>query len=1009
MVTRWDLAFFTMLLSVEVYAGSNPCTNTLGSLLEQYTGDCLGGGYDSVEITVSKDPFKFRLSQDISASDNPASFYYFWRDISFEGSGGTPYISIVALDSNYQEVSVVRTITTQYLTLDSIHLETDVKWQFSGTDNQISFKNGSTFEVGNASVGFISTAPLTLHSESGDNTIRAWDRDRIGAPTTINVDSASSLTFQYVGDLSQDSQSGFLEFDSSSVANVDGGTLAIDHSRLNLSSGSLNVSNNGSLELSGSSSILKAVDASFENSSGTVGRNTRLLLDNDLTLVDSSIDIQEGGYGSSVRLMIEGSSTISGDDSQARFDTEYLSGASGSSFTLQDINVINTDTLLLADSFDVNVVDGLLRIRGDLILNGGSVSVSSGGQFLVQQEVAGSNGTITVDASKFELLNTGTSLSLTSDIALTLSNSGSLVLSGGAFYSGSHNPSISTDPNSVIYIEGQDGEYQGILSPGDESDSGAGDVIGILSTDAQIYFRNELDAQTAVLSESSAKDLLNTGLFDGGYYQADLRMNGVTPEADLISYGDGDVNLAAMKAINIRVHGSPTAASMNGKEFTVIAAQDGAAAGEIVTLDQTLDIIEESGVPVLIDFYVTDNNTNGKADVTLVAEEVLPVDLKKHPNVDGSRNREQVAAMLPQTTPSNSGQTNIVNALQTLTNNEVNASFTSVHPEPFSSFLTVNLEQADEIMNTVLRRNMVAYSDANLTSFNVNYIEGVDAKGQTNIWIDGSQTDGDVGNKRDLGNFKYRLQSLVIGSTLHHTSNWSVGAFFGTNQQELDEHDSANSDISSNGVHVGIFGDYKWPSRYRLDGLLGHGQSETMSQRVTQMGNVSETADASYDSTMTFLSVRVSRSLFDQGADVVPFLGVSYIRIKQDAFLESNAETLGLSVDEAEASSSIFSAGVSLHRNSTGFSGLNVTGLIRYDHDFNAHSDDEHDIKASFIHTPENAQTFSGQNRGGNILNLGLSGQYNFGKNISLGFGLTYALSESGEESGIGLKGGWNF
>ena len=1016
-----------LLSSPFAFAGSNPCV-PLGSFVDGWAGDCLGGGFDSIEFAIAKSSYTMAVANDISANATPGTIFYPWSDVTLRGDGvKTNAVFQAFSDQTYQAVTSNRTLNLHQMTLDNINLELRyIDWNFNGADNKLTLKNGSRLanDIG-GELKFLSTSPMTIHSASGDNEIfgLSYSEGTAGysAPMTINVDGGSSLKLTYLGELSRGADEGFWKFSGTSSINVDNGLLDIDHSRFNFVDGTVNLSNTGKLNVHGSAAEFRAKSLNADSGSLlTLSNSTQFKVSGDTTITDSTLNLagSRARFETS-RLFVHGNSTIAGNGNTALLKTQYIEGSNGATLNVNDINQLRTETLVMSSGFDVNVNSANLRVDGNTVFNGGTINLTNAGQLSLFDKVRGTSGAININSAGLAIEQNSSLELIDNSLSLSLTGAGELTIFG-EFYGGASTDRIGDAATNTIRIKGDDDKsYHGIISPGSENAGPGRDVIGTIITDSRIMFTGNADVQAA-FPTSSAIDLLNTGVFDGGYYRADLRLNGSTPENDLISYGDGDVNLAAMKAIQVRVHGSPTAAQLDGKEFTIIAAQDSASAGQIVTLGQSVDIEEDANLPILIDFFIVDNQTNGKEDITLVAEEQLPITLKKHPNVRSRRNAQAVAALVPvsasgatspsqpQTPAQKQAQQNVYNSLQTTTNAQVKGDFPSIHPETISSNMTVQLEQADNMLNTVLAVNTLAKATDDEMQNLGSFFFGSANSHPSGVWANINYVDGKVKGQGDLGTFDYYLTSYTFGSSFIRRSDYELGTFFGFSSESMDEHDEANIDFSSDAYHLGLYGGFRFNEELAMDWAFGHAWLNTESRRSVSLGNLQESAEAEYDSQMNYLGARAS---YDTSwlpkVDSAAYFGLSYLRVDQDAFSETNAPNLGLTIDRAIASSAIVSLGVEMSRALGQSESTRARTEVRYDYDALAEKNREHEIRASFNFDPSNTQSFVGQNRGEHAATLALGVDHEFEEDWLLSLAGAYTRSSHGYEVGGDLVMNW--
>ena len=1001
-------------------AGSAPCNVNGGDPTSWVGRECSGGSYDSIVKTISASSLRMLTAEDHRASEDPANFRYPLRDITFIGASGTPDISMVPYELSTVTIGAGNyTFSTHELTLDSVNFTSNLSWNFlSGAPNKITLRNGSRFQVQRASIGFAATSPITIHSESGNNVLYGWNYDRVEAPVTVDVDPNSSLKFSYIGALSGGVNGGIWKLAGNSTVNVDNGLLEVSYSRINFEDGTINLSNNGELKVDGSGSSFNAKTMNISSGAKAAAQiNTELDVSGEITLDSGSIALGEAARVSAGQISVSGASSVSGDPSNARLNTQVLQGASGSSLTATDLNQLNADTLILGSGFTLNADNSNIDVAGDVVFAGGNLNLTNTGQFTLFGLAKGNSANISVDRSGFRV-STGKELELYDTINLSLVNSSELGVEG-ALYTGV-NRTLTTDSSTTLKIIGNSSlGSDGILSPGSKSAGPGRDVIGTLITDSKIKFTDNFDVQSS--NPTSAESLLNSGLFDGGYYQADLRLNGTSVENDQILYGDGDVNIAAMKAIKVKVHGSPTAASLDGKEFTILAAQDGTKSGQIIRLNQETMIEEDATTPILIDYYIVDKQTNGKEDITLVAEEQLPITLQKHVNVKGSRNKQSVAALMPITatttpnpgTPSQTpsqqqAQLAVHSALQTTTNSQVGGDFTSIHPETISSNMTVQLEQADNMLNTVLAVNTLSRnSDEEMQNLG-SYFFGSSNSHPSGVWANINYVDGKVDGQDDLGSFDYYLTSYTFGSSFISRSDYDLGTFFGFSQEAMDEHDQANIDFNSDAYHLGLYGGLRFTEKLTMNWAFGHSWLTTESRRATSLGNIQESAEAEYDSQMNYLGVRAN---YDTSwlptIESNLFVGLGYLRIDQDEFSETNAPNLGLTIDRAIASSAILSLGVDMSRPLGQLESTYARTHVRYDYDAMAEHGSEHEVRASFNFDPSNTQDFVGQNRGPHALTLALGVEHELDEDWLLSLAGMYTGSSHGHEVGGDLVMNW--
>jgi Autotransporter beta-domain len=1020
------ISLIGLILPQQAFAGSNPCTSASGTYINGFAGDCTApdgfspGGFDSLELDIGRSSVIFKMDSDITASTNPAAFTYFWRDITFQGTLANP--SRVEIESisatTFQPDGGVRYLRgLEALTLDNIYYENDINLLFSSDANAITFENNSTFFQSSASLGVTANKAFALHSKSGDNKLVGWQSSTgVSGPTSLTIDSGSSLRLE---EMKRTSSTDFnignaFKFSGGTTADING-TLELKSSNLDFVDGVFNVNSGGELIVDNSSYVYLK-DLNINNGGKTtINYGNSTIFATTVNFDGGELSIPESGKVEAATINVLSNSTISGSSGTAAIDAQVLQGQAGVALQVNDVNQFDADTLLLANGFTINANNAGLRVKGDIVFNGGDLNLTNGSDFSLFGVNKGNSGAIIASASSIYIAK-GAVFERSDTVGLSLGSNASLAVYG-EFYSGS-NLTLSADSTAQLKIVSE-GSYDGVISPGSMTASATKDIIGTLTTDSEIYFTNDLEARQ--FSPSGAKGLLDTGSFDGGYYLADLRLNGTTPENDQILYGNGDVDIAAMKAIKVRVHGNPTAAALDGKEFTVLAAQDGTKTGQIIRLGQALDIEEDSGIPVLIDFFAVDNQTNGKEDITLVAEEQLPITLQKHVSVTGNRNKQSVAALLPvaatatpspsvpaQTPAQQQAQLAVHSALQTTTNAQVGASFTSIHPEPVSSNMTIQIEQADNMLNTVLAVNSVSKRKEGEQQALGSYFFGSSQADNSGLWANINYIDGEVDGQDDLGNFDYYLSSFTLGSELLSSRSYGLGTFFGFSKQVMSEHDESDMNFDTDAYHLGLYGNALLSDKASMNWAFGHGWLSTDSRRATSLGSISETATGEYESQLNYMGLRINYDTsWMKAIESKIYGGFAYLRNDQEAFQEEGAPNLGLSVDRVIVHSAIVSAGVEVKRAVDAEQNTHVLSGVRYDYDFEAAKNSEHDMTAAFNFSPTQKQSFVGQNRGPHAVTLDLGVDHEIEENWLISMAGSFTRSSHGKEVGGDLTMNW--
>jgi hypothetical protein len=464
----------------------------------------------------------------------------------------------------------------------------------------------------------------------------------------------------------------------------------------------------------------------------------------------------------------------------------------------------------------------------------------------------------------------------------------------------------------------------------------------------------------------------------GGVLSASIEVKSGTAQNDQLLYGSGDVDITKLKELRVDVLQSNTANEIDGKSFTIVAAQNGAVAGTIQRSSQTIDVVEGGNVPALVDFTVVDLNTSGKPDITLLADSDL-AHLSKHSSLV-SRNHKSSAALL--TNAAKAGHAQTINSLNSLTNAQVDPHLNTIHPEPYSSYMTVSLENADLAINTVLDH---ASKVRGFSNGNVQEVE--DNISGSRLWLAMNYHEGDIDGDNDLGDFSYNLSSIIMGKDFSASTEQTIGAYFSFSQLDMNEHDNADQDFDGEAYHLGTYYNHANIKGWDFRGVAGYSYANHDSERQVTLSNSKSKASASFDSHSFYVGVASAISVFKNGwVDLSPELGFKYIYYTQESIKESENTGLGLNIDSADAQAVVASAGLNAHFASLGKSSLYPMAFLRFEHDFYANSNSEHEIDAALQANPNSSQKFVGQNRGENSVIAG----------VGLGSDLSSALSVRG-------------
>lgn len=949
-----------------------------------------------------------------------AGFYRPWQDIQIYSSVNRPTLTFDSRGEFLQPSNLKYDIVTEQLSLQNVILEpNDMRLFFKGQNNTLTFDNSElVFSV--ASPVFNSTSSVNLSFSGGDSRIISGLNDTYDSQWAINVQPGANATFRFVGTAgSSDVTEAFRLFGPSSI-DVDAGNLTFADSYFVQSDGNTRVTNGGGLNVMGAKTQVSLDNLSLETGGtlsiglggNTVSVNDALVMDNGTVRLSAGTRLNVG------KLSIAGNSEIiprinNGSMLESRVEVDLLQaqGAQPARLTLRDIELMNvmvflggtdlggTDLTVDLDNSSLRVANqtgqSLFQPRGAVINVGDGSTLSVFGA----QDPRRVAGTINVANRGRFVVGNEFGLVLRNSLDVNLQAGSSMVVLGGLEGYGSLG-------DGSLFIEQQGVKSVGYLAPGDLNIKRP---IGEIVTNGYVQF-----SQSNLPSFDDT--LVDTGLLDGGVYFVDISVAGGLPQNDKLRYGDGNVRLSTLGHISVHALDNPSALDLDGKEFTVVQADRAGVAGAILLQNQTVDIVEDGSIPALIDFTVVDRNTLGHDDVTLVAinrglnhmSTLAPNSPNTQALLSGLSQTAQTAPNPPQTSSGTSLQT----ALHTLTNSQVQQ-MQSVHAEPYSSYLTVGLEQMDIVFDMVSRQTSGGPGSRELAPvvaarnfaapLSLSTQGSMSVMGpQSRSWVDFAYSRGNVEGQGDLGSYGYTLSGLVGGVDLIDDPTHSLGVYLGFGTSALDEHDSVDQEITGHSFHLGAYGQYVLPSGWALDGVLGYMYGRSESERVVPDVGAFRggTATADFDSHGIYAGLAVSRD-FAVATDTVlsPSFGMVYSHLRQEGFAESGAGDFNWDVDATEADALVASIGldVSRHFQTTGARTWSLDGMIRYHHDFFAAQDDKHEIT---VRSPlVGSVTQIGQNRGADGLSIGLGATGHLNENTTFGVGYAHTWDTNGDEN----------
>lgn len=833
---------------------------------------------------------------------------------------------------------------------------------------------------------FLSTNPLELTVDATvygtTSTLRRFTAD-ISASTTITINAGSTLKILDTGNAYSTSATDYLRFRESADINVGGGaSFIVDASKVVLEKGSISA-NGGTVTTQGSAAYLKTYDMTLENSSVlNVGLSTELVsVSNGLRLDASSINtlrtVEAGD------LYVIGTSTIFGGGTVAAGVT--LPDQSAFTLNLNDAT-LKTGRFLDVYGSTVNIAGGAtfeLLSGGSLYMDGTTFNINDGQMIIHGAMGVEDRGTINIASGARLYIGREATLRLDSTNHTTIDavSGSNIVVTGeltGAGYVG--------DAGSEIDIQSvYDGgtKVNGNISPGFGQFSDSSRRIGSITTDAKLFIEAE-GYPSVVSSQAGVQSFKDVG-YSGGVYTVDIDPQNLAQTSDKIVYGAGNVDLTFMEHIAVQSPNTAlTADDLHLQEFTVIEAQNSAVTGDLRTGYNSYDpndinVQQDGSIPALIGFSVINKNTNSKADVTLKAEKSIGNLSSK---IDPTQtNLSATSGLL--TNVFNAATSSSINAsLNTLTNSQLTSSLSSIHPEPYSSYMNVSLEGVDWVMNSVMAKT---YAHANTNK---------------DFWVDSSFTDGKVSGRGSLGSYGYRINSLILGGDVIRNADVGTGLYLGMTQIAMNEHDSASQRFKSNNILFGLYHFDHGFGDYTLTSSTGVSYNQHETSRYTFLGSYAGTQTANFKGHSIYGALELAHKGYGyKNLLLRPRIGFGYGYVFQESVREQGND-LRLNIDADRAQMLVTSVGLNIQPIGV-TSNILPTFSIKYEHDWKARQISAHDMTGALGIAPDSKESFLGQNRGSNHLAVGIGFSSTTEERLSLDAGLSHTVSEHGRESSL--------
>lgn len=917
-------------------------------------------------------------------------------------------------------------LTTEAIFLDHVRLNLDrglsddnpLRLVFDGPNMAIHLSNAS-LSVGRGGLQVTGTSPFSINALQGINSIDQWaSRTIISAPTAINISPGAWLSFsEFAAGLEFRGKGNTINAVGLNLgSDLDGG-LELKRGLLRFDNGRAHFSQAAILHLVGSGTSATFDEMLFD-------KGARIAMDNGTSLTAHTVYLSGAvaTLGDNATLLaqtmqVSQSNRINAgnlNDRLGKVQTNFLGIFDESQLelnSLAELRVKGTTQIGMGFAkpgkgavINLNTSD-VIAYDSVLMYNGSQLHLSDRATFTLRPDLgshehpdallrgemalgaaAGDPARINVGARSGLNVVYGGQIDISDQVLrVNIDATGALAVKGNLRGSGH------IEGSGVVILEHEGTASGQKVSGGWLFPGTLGQPIGTLSTDPALYF--EQGSQLRVNVGKDAQGQLTYGK---------------------VLYGAGDVTFNGNTTLALaQVPRQPplTAADLDGKSITLLAARDATVTGTIQPSIYN-PVVDVSAMPALLTWRVVDLQTNQHPDITLQAD-LLPVSgLQKG---GGSKtNRGSGLGLMVTAAVQNPGGP-IAGALNTVTNAQLGVTGTvstdppgsapvpsqlptpvqaqgspvaqqnSWHPEPYSSYIATGLAHIANLRNMVFGRAAVTN------------VSG------TQVWADTAGSRGSIDGQGDLGSHSYRMSHVVVGRDIGPLWGGAWGAYAGGSHQKIDEHDLQTQSISGTALGLGAYWRHQGSTWTTLaQGGVAFGQH--VSTRQLTVGARQEALRAEYSSRSMQAAVRFVAPWWSyRGIDISHELGGSVSMYRQAGFDETGHADFGFRVRSASAASYIAHAGAQVRFPSLSLQqGLRPVGFVRLEHDFAGNK--SHAIQASLLANRDLFAQFVGQGRGANsaVVGLGLTTETSGPWQIQAG--LNHAWHTHGRDWGASLN-----
>lgn len=771
--------------------------------------------------------------------------------------------------------------TASPLTL-SMASDSSVEFNNNAACNSVTFSvTGGTLTFNNNATGNSSTI-INFNSPSNLNINAPIVVGRIAggggaSGSVINVNSNFTL-----GDSTNFTYQGTLSGTGGTITKTDSGTMTLT-----------NTSNNGVNYKISQGGLSIGPGAASGSVHGNIENNANLIFNSNSSYTYSAVISGTG----SVTFTGTANKTLTGANS-------YSGGTSinNGRVSIGNPTALGTGNVTLTGSFAVASTAGAGTVANNFILGSGfNITFAGNNDYTLSGILSGSSTIQKTDGSTLTLLGNNI-------------NTGTITISAGAIKGNTNSIVVPVVNNAaLIFNQNSDGAYShNISGSGTFAKTGTGKLIlsgtnsigggasvsaGILSVTGQLTSAITVAAGAQLQGNGTIiGNVINNGNIAPGTSIGTLNING---NLTLNSAAITQIELDPNSSSKLMVSGT---ANLNGalslifddgtyvnNNYTILSA---------AALNGTFANITTSGLP---------NNLTYSLEYpgnSVLLKILTKANLEQRANTSVGKNIGEFLDVVSANNPTTE-QSALISALNSIEDSaQLDTALAQIQPFVASTFLALNVNNKQ---NTQINTRLACLR-------NTQYYAAGDAKANYGLWIRPFYVGGRQGNYKNLSGYKDNISGIMFGvdREFNDKITLGLGASYAYSVIKSINYYDTNTNLKS---YIGfLYGTYDFAKNIFLDLIVIGGKNAYSGNRSIIVGNVYSVAKSTYDGQQYSIQAILGKKFHRPRSYITPMTSINYTYLKQDAYSETNAGSLGMSVQPYHSSVATIGAGLEIGR-----------------------------------------------------------------------------------------------